>query len=70
MRRFNRVVIGNVTSASGNEAMLREKGVLVDILEDKMGIQLYDRYRQEKPDQNLEDWQGLAAVRQAQQSRT
>jgi cytosine deaminase len=67
MRRFNRAVVGNVTSASGNEPMLRQKGIIVDILEDQMGIELYDRYRQEKPDQNLEDWQGLAAVRQAHQ---
>ena len=69
MRRFNRVVVGNATSASGNEQMLRERGVLVDILEDPMGIALYERYRQEKPDLNLEDWQGLAAVRQAIQSQ-
>lgn len=63
MRHFNRVVVGNVTSASGNESMLREKGLLVEILEDQQGIDLYERYRQEKPDQNLEDWKGLAAVR-------
>ncbi len=34
MRQFNRVVIGDVTNASGTEQMLREKGVKVDILED------------------------------------
>src|SRR5512138_1515704 len=48
MRQFNRVVIGDVTNASGNEQMLREKGVQVDILEDQMGIELYARYRREK----------------------
>lgn len=63
MRQFNRVVVGDVTSASGNEAMLRQKGVQVDILEDHEGIALYAKYRAEKPDQDMEDWKGLAAVR-------
>lgn len=63
MRRFKRAVVGNVTSASGNEDMLRARDVQVDILEDQEGIALYERYSQEKPDQNLEDWQGIAAVR-------
>jgi cytosine/creatinine deaminase len=64
MRQFNRVVVGDVTSASGNEEMLRQKGVQVDIVEDPEGIALYAKYRAEKPDQDLEDWKGLAAVRQ------
>lgn len=63
MRQFNRVVVGDVTSASGNEAMLRQKGVQVDILEDPEGIALYAKHRAEKPDQDMEDWKGLAAVR-------
>lgn len=63
MRQFNRVVVGDVTSASGNEEMLRQKGVQVDILEDPEGIALYAKYRAEKPDQDMEDWKGLAAVR-------
>lgn len=63
MRQFNRVVVGDVTSASGNEAMLRQKGVQVDILEDHEGIALYAKYLAEKPDQDMEDWKGLAAVR-------
>lgn len=62
MRQFNRVVVGDVTSASGNEEMIRGKGVRVDILQDPMGIALYQKYRREKPDQDLEDWKGLAAV--------
>jgi cytosine deaminase len=62
MRGFNRVVIGDVTNAASNEAFLQEKGVHVDILEDTRGIELYARYRSEKPDQDLEDWQGLSAV--------
>jgi len=63
MRQFKRVVVGDVTNASGNEALLRQNGVQVDILEDSEGIALYARYRIEKPDQDLEDWKGLAAVR-------
>jgi cytosine deaminase len=63
MRQFDRVVVGDVTNASGNEQMLRDKGVKVDILEDPMGIELYAKYRAEKPELDLEDWKGLAAVR-------
>ena len=63
MRQFNRVVIGDVTNASGNEQMLRDKGVQVDILEDQEGIALYAKYRREKPNQDVEDWKGLAEVR-------
>jgi cytosine/creatinine deaminase len=43
--------------------MLRDKGVQVDILEDQKGIALYAKYRREKPDQDVEDWKGLAEVR-------
>jgi cytosine deaminase len=63
MRQFRRVVIGDVTNASGTEQMMRDKGVQVDILEDPEGIALYAKYRKEKPDQDLEDWKGIAAVR-------
>jgi cytosine/creatinine deaminase len=63
MRQFNRVVVGDVTNASGNEQMIRDNGVRVDILEDQQGIELYARYRREKPDQDIEDWKGLAEVR-------
>ncbi|HAX91254.1 MAG TPA: nucleoside deaminase [Rhodospirillaceae bacterium] len=62
MRGFSRVIVGDVTSASGNEDLLRSKGVTVDILEDPMGIALYAKYRREKPDLDIEDWKGLAAV--------
>ncbi len=63
MRQFQRLVVGDVTNGSGNERMLEEKGVKVDILEDPMGVAFYAKYRKEKPDQDLEDWKGLAAVR-------
>jgi cytosine/creatinine deaminase len=63
MRQFGRVVVGDITNASGNEAMLRGKGVQVDILEDPVGIALYRTYDQEKPEQAAEDWKGVAAVR-------
>ena len=65
MRQFDRVVVGDVTNASGNERMLREKGVKVDILEDPAGIALYAKYRAEKPELDMEDWKGLAAVRKS-----
>src|SRR6201998_4378176 len=63
MRQFRRLVVGDVTNSSGNEPMLRQKGVQVDILEDPEGVVFYAKYRKEKPDQDLEDWKGLAAVR-------
>jgi len=63
MRQFRRVVVGDVTNASGTEQMMRDKGVQVDILEDPEAIALYAKYRKEKPDQDLEDWKGIAAVR-------
>lgn len=62
MRGFSRVVVGDVTNASGTEAELREKGIRVDILEDAQGIELYARFRAEKPEQDLEDWQGVSAL--------
>lgn len=62
MRGFSRVVVGDVTNAAGTEAFLREKGIQVDIKEDQKGIELYARFRTEKPDQDLEDWRGLSAV--------
>src|ERR1700722_17012061 len=65
MLQFSRLVVGDVTNASGNEAMLRQKGVQVDILEDPEGVAFYAKYRLEKPDQDLEDWKGVAAVRKA-----
>jgi creatinine deaminase len=69
MRQFRRVVIGDVTNASGTEQMMRDKGVQVDILEDPEGIALYARYRKEKPDQDLEDWRGIAAVRKGEAAK-
>jgi len=59
MRGFARVVVGDVTNASGNEAMLREHGVQVDILEDPMGVALYADYRHTHPELDHEDWLGL-----------
>jgi len=69
MREFKRVVVGDVTNSAGNEEMLRQKGVQVDILEDPEGVAFYAKYRKEKPDQDLEDWKGLAAVRKATAAR-
>lgn len=64
MRGFARLVVGDVTNAAGNEGMLLAKGLQVNILEDQTGIELYARFRKEKPAQDLEDWKGLSAVRQ------
>jgi len=66
MRGLKRVVVGDITNASGNEAMLRSKGIRVDILEDRLGIALYAKYRKEKPDLDTEDWKGLAALTRVQ----
>ncbi|CAH9063986.1 tRNA-specific adenosine deaminase [Pseudoalteromonas holothuriae] len=63
MRGFSKVVVGDVTNASGNESLLQEKGVEVEILEDSVGIAQYAKFREEKPDQDLEDWQGVSAVK-------
>jgi cytosine/creatinine deaminase len=65
MQQFKRLVVGDITNGSGNEELLRQKGVQVDILEDPEGVAFYAKYRKEKPDQDLEDWKGLAAVRKA-----
>ncbi|MCF7846086.1 MAG: nucleoside deaminase [Candidatus Peribacteraceae bacterium] len=62
MRGFKNVVVGDVTNASGNEELLREQGIQVDILEDSQGIELYAKYKKEKPELDLEDWGGVAAV--------
>ncbi|MBW6390094.1 MAG: nucleoside deaminase [Halomonas sp.] len=63
MRGFSRVVVGDVTNASGTETLLREKGIQVDILEDTRGIDLYARFRAERPELDLEDWKGVRATR-------
>jgi len=70
MRQFDRVVVGDVTNASGNEKLLRQKGLRVDILEDPEGVALYAAYKKEKPNQELEDWKGLAAVRKSPEAKS
>jgi creatinine deaminase len=69
-RQFQRLVVGDITNFAGNEEMLRQKGVQVDILEDPMGIALFAKYMSEKPSQCLEDVGGLAAVRKAAAAKT
>ncbi len=59
MRGFKRVVIGDITNASGNETVLKTKGIQVDILEDTECIALYATYKKEKPELDQEDWKGL-----------
>jgi len=67
--QFQRLVVGDVTNFAGNEEMLREKGVRVDILEDPAGIALFAKYSKEKPEQVLEDIGGVAGVRKAAAKR-
>ena len=50
--------------------MLRQKGVLVDILEDPDGVAFFAKYVKEKPDQHIEDAYGLAAVRKGSKPKT
>lgn len=69
-RQFKRLVIGDVTNFSGNEEMIRQRGVQVDILEDPEGIALFKKYLKEKPEQHLEDAYGLAAVHKAAAKKT
>ena len=61
MRGVSRVVIGDVTHASGTEALLRKKGVHVDILENEQGVALYSGFRADNPALEREDWQGVRA---------
>jgi creatinine deaminase len=69
-QQFKRVVVGDVTNAAGNEELLRQKGVQVDILEDPEMVAFYAKYRREKPEEDLENWMGLAAVRKAAAAKT
>lgn len=62
MRGFSRVVIGDITNASGTASWLSGHGVAVDVLEDEMGIALYARFRAEQPQLEQEDWHGVCAV--------
>lgn len=62
-RGVARVVIGNTPHKDHNEGFLRDSGLDVVNLNDSVGISLYSRYCSEKPDQNLVDWKGVAALR-------
>lgn len=62
MRGVARVVVGDVTNASGNEGWLRERGVSVEVHESQEGIGLYADYRKSRPEVDLEDWRGKAAL--------
>jgi creatinine deaminase len=62
MRGVERVVVGDVTNANGNEALLSAKGLQVDVLEDEKGIALYAEFRAQQPQLELEDWQGVQAL--------
>jgi creatinine deaminase len=68
--QFQRLVVGDITNFAGNEDMLRQKGVQVDILEDPQGTAFFAKYLKEKPNQHLEDARGLAGVRKAAAAKT
>jgi cytosine deaminase len=65
MLQFQRLVIGDKTTFSGNEGMLRQRGIQVDILEDPDGLILGARYASERRNLCVEDIHGVAGVRQA-----
>lgn len=67
-RGFRRVVIGNSPNSENNEAMLRSRGIIVELLPDNLGIQLYSRFQQEQPELDLIDWRGVAALRKTSNS--
>jgi cytosine deaminase len=62
-RGFRRVVIGNSPNPANNEAMLRERGLDVQLLMDQVGISLYAQFQAEKPGLDLIDWKGVAALK-------
>jgi cytosine/creatinine deaminase len=63
--QFQRLVVGDVTNAGGNEERLRTSGVEVEILEDVEGVAFYTKYRKEKPEQHVEDVAGVAGMRKS-----
>lgn len=62
-RGFQRVVIGNSPDAANNEGHLRAHRLRVDLLPDARGIELYDRFRREKPELDIIDWRGVAGLK-------
>ncbi|MGV3278067.1 nucleoside deaminase [Rickettsiales bacterium LUAb2] len=63
MRGFDKIIIGNITSANGTEEIMLNNGTKVEILEDKLGIDIYQEYRTKNPDLDLEDWKGISAIK-------
>jgi cytosine/creatinine deaminase len=61
----NTLVQENHPYNHGETSAVRDAGRL----EDPEGLALYAKHQQERPDQDLEDWQGLAAVREAKASK-
>lgn len=68
-RQFQRLVVGEITNFAGNEEMLRQKGVRVEIMEDPFGMALFAKYFRENPDQHVEDARCVAEVRKGDSSR-
>lgn len=56
--KIQRVVVGDTVNSSGNEKILRERGVEVIVMDDPDCVALCRKFRDEKPDLWLEDWGG------------
>lgn len=63
----SKILIGDSTNVdnTSNEDYLRDHGVEVLLVEDPKGIELYRRFQQANRALDLEDWKGVAAVREA-----
>lgn len=61
---FGKVVSGNNNGGQNayNEIILRQSGVEFTDLPDELGIEIYEKYKAEHPELDLEDWMGIAAV--------
>jgi cytosine/creatinine deaminase len=56
--KIPRVVVGDAVNSPGNVEFLRERGVLVEVVNDPDCIALVERFRVERPELWLEDWGG------------
>lgn len=56
--KIGRVVVGDTVNSSGNEELLKERGVEVIVMDDPDCVALVKKFREEKPELWLEDWGG------------
>jgi len=56
---FEKVVIGNITSAPSTAQLLQNGGIKnIEILEDAKAVALYKKYAEKRPNQHYMDWGG------------